>query len=115
MLALLADENFRGPIIAGLREKYPEMDLVRAQDVGLRKTRDELVLQWAADHHRVLLTHDRKTMPVFAYARVGAGLLMPGVVVVVVRSVRRVIEEVALLGICGMPDDVQNQVRYVKV
>ena len=115
MLALLADENFNGPIIAGLREKYAEVDLVRAQDMGLRRTPDEVILQWAAEHNRVLLTHDRKTMPLFAYMRVGTGLFMPGVVIVQVRSVSRVMEEIALLGICGLAEDVENQVRYIRI
>src|SRR2546423_1352556 len=115
MLALLADENFHGPIITALREKYPEVDLLRAQDAGLRKTRDETILQWAADLNPVVLTHDRKTMPELAYARMGAGLPMPGVIIVQVRSVSRAMDEIALLGICGIPSDVENQVRYFKL
>ena len=115
MLALLADENFHGPTIAGLRLKYPEVDLVRAQDVGLRETRDEVILQWAGDHNRVVLTHDRKTMPRFAYVRIDAGLPMPGVVIIERRSVTRVIEEIAMLGICGLAVDLENQVRYVRL
>ena len=38
---------------------------------------DPTILEWAAAHGLVLLTHDRKTIPPFAYARVTAGLPMP--------------------------------------
>ena len=43
---------------------------------------DPMVLEWAAARGLVLLTHDRKTIPPFAYARVAAGLPMPGVFLV---------------------------------
>ena len=41
-----------------------------------------MILEWAATHGLVLLTHDRKTIPLFAYSRVAAGLPMPGVFLV---------------------------------
>jgi hypothetical protein len=40
------------------------------------------VLEWAAAHGLVLLTHDHKTIPSFVYDRVPAGLPMPGVFLV---------------------------------
>ncbi len=43
---------------------------------------DPAILERAGDAGRILLTHDRKTMPDFAYDRVRAGLPMPGVFVV---------------------------------
>jgi predicted nuclease of predicted toxin-antitoxin system len=114
MLALLADENFHGPVVSGLRQKYPEVDVVRAQDVGLQSAPDELILQWAADRQRVVLSHDQRTMPLFAYARVERGLAMSGVVIVEVMSVGKVIEEIALLGIVGVAADMENHVRYIR-
>lgn len=35
-----------------------DLDIVRVQDVGLTGAAEETVLAWAADHNRVLLTHD---------------------------------------------------------
>ena len=70
MLRLLADENFNGRIIRGLSRRQPEMDVVRVQDVGLSGADDRLVLAWAANEGRVLLTHDQKTVPAYAYERV---------------------------------------------
>lgn len=37
MLRLLSDENFNGDIIRGLLLRYPTLDLLRVQDVGLLK------------------------------------------------------------------------------
>ena len=80
MLAFLADENFDGDIIAGVRRRCPEIDIVRVQDVGLTRAVDPVILAWAAEAGRLLLTHDVATVTRDAYERTGAGLPMPGVV-----------------------------------
>ncbi len=80
MLLLLADENFNGRILRGLLRRLPALDVVRVQDVeGLYGAGDPAVLEWAANEKRVVLTHDAATMAGYAYDRVMAGKLMPGV------------------------------------
>jgi hypothetical protein len=97
MLRLLSDENLNGDIVRGLLLREPGLDLVRVQDVGLSGVEDPEVLAWAADSNRIVLTHDRTTMPGFAYDRVNAGEPMPGVFVVNDRMpVRQAIEEILL-------------------
>ncbi len=81
MLRLAADENFNGDIVRGLLLRRPELDLIRIQDAGLEGADDPTVLAWAAENDRILLTHDRATMPDFAYARLGSGQPMPGLFV----------------------------------
>ncbi len=78
MLRLLADENLNGDILRGLLLREPDLDIVRVQDVGLTGADDLGVLAWAAEHNRSVLTHDRATMPDFAYDRVSAADPMPG-------------------------------------
>ena len=51
------------------------------QDVLGHRVPDDLALAWAAAEGRLLLTHDGATVPDFAYARIAAGLPMPGVLV----------------------------------
>ena len=82
MLRLLSDENFNGEIVRGLLRREADLDLVRVQEVGLLGADDPSILVWAAENHRVLLTHDRATIPGFAYERVLAGKPMPGVMVI---------------------------------
>ena len=50
--------------------------------IGLSAAADPAILERAAFEGRVLLTHDRQTIPGFAYARVDAGEPMPGVFLV---------------------------------
>ena len=63
MLRLLSDEDFNGNVVAGVRRSYPEIDVVRAQDVGLSGQEDPDVLAWAAEQNRILLTNDKRTIP----------------------------------------------------
>jgi predicted nuclease of predicted toxin-antitoxin system len=69
-IRLLADENFKTAIVAGLRRVAEGVDLVRVQDVGLRKADDPTILAWAATEGRILLTHDIRTIPDHANSRI---------------------------------------------
>ncbi len=81
MLKLLMDEDFRGPVLAGLRLHHPELDLVRAVEVGLGGLDDEVVLTWAAANDRITVSHDMNTMIDAANRRVRAGEPMSGLIV----------------------------------
>jgi len=79
VLRWLADENFNNDILRALSRASRDLDIVRAQDVGLTGTGDEALLAWAADRKRVLLTHDVSSITAHAYRRVMKGEPMPGV------------------------------------
>jgi hypothetical protein len=81
MVPLLTDENFRGPVFRALTQREPSLDIVRVQDVGLLAEDDPTILGWASQHGRVLLTHDRQTVPYFAYQRIQSDRDMLGVIV----------------------------------
>jgi hypothetical protein len=57
----LVDEDFDNDILRGVLRKLPALDIVRVQDVGLGGQKDPVVLAWAADEDRLLLTHDVST------------------------------------------------------
>lgn len=98
MLSLVSDENFNGDIIRGLFLRHLNLDLLRVQDVGLQEADDPDILAWAAINERIILTHDRGTMPDFAHARLVAGKLMAGMFVSNDRmAIRQAIDELTLL------------------
>jgi predicted nuclease of predicted toxin-antitoxin system len=76
VISLLADQNFNEHIVDGLMRRLPTLEIVVAWDVDLAEAQDPVVLQWAALNGRVLLTHDRRTVPSYARSRVEAGLPM---------------------------------------
>jgi predicted nuclease of predicted toxin-antitoxin system len=53
-----ADENFNGTILDALRERLPDMDIIRVQDTDLFGMPDPSVLAWAAEEEHIVLTHD---------------------------------------------------------
>lgn len=79
MLRLLADENFNGDIVRALLLRQPNLDILRVQDVGLAGVGDADILAWAAANDRIILTHDRATLPDYAFERLALGESMPGV------------------------------------
>jgi len=98
MLRLLADENFNSDIVRGLRLRQPELDIERVQDAGLAGSNDQELLRWAAENDRIILTHDRATMPGFAMERIAAGEAMAGLFVLNDRfPIGRAIDEIVLM------------------
>ena len=115
-LRFLADEDFDNDIVRGVRRRLPSIDVVRVQDVGLSGRHDTAVLEWAAQEARVLLTHDVNTMKAYAYARVAAGLSMPGVFVVgQYLPLNAAIEALELLAECSLAGEWEGQVRHLPI
>lgn len=114
MIALLADHNFRGPILRGLLQRLPGLDVVTARSAGLAGTPDPDVLTWAAANGRVVLTHDRQTMAGFAYDRVTTGEPMAGLIVAESRATnRRVIDDPELICAATTAADWANRVEFI--
>jgi hypothetical protein len=114
MIGLAFDENFNNDVLRGLIRRDPTLDLVRIQDVGLRTLDDEVVLAWAAENDRVLVTHDVSTITTLAYARVAQGLKMPGVLEAPRSlSIATAIEDLRLIAACSEPGEWEGQVRYL--
>jgi len=113
MLRLISDQNFSGRILRGIRLRIPDLDLVRALDVGLAKAHDSVLLQWAAEEDRILLTHDVNTIPGFASDRVRAGLGMPGVFLVDSHmAIGKAIDELIVVIECSTPEDWKDRVEF---
>lgn len=112
MLRMLTDEDFNGRIVRGVFRLLPNLDCVRIQDIGLQSASDADILQ-AADDRRVLLTHDVKTMPVYAYNRTTSGEPMPGLIVCPQHLlIGSAIADVALLVGCGERGEWEGKVIY---
>jgi predicted nuclease of predicted toxin-antitoxin system len=112
-MKLATDENFDGDIVRGLLRRQPDLDIVRVQDVELAEAPDAIILAWAATQERVLLTHDRDTIPNFAYDRIRAGEPMPDVFLVSDRMPKgQAVEELFVALHCLTPEECQNQVIY---
>jgi hypothetical protein len=110
----LADENLNNDLLRALLRRRPDLDIIRVQDAGLSGADDKVVLAWAAQQDRVLLTHDVGTMTAYAYRRVLNHEPMPGVFEVG-RSVPIpvALQDILLLDECCQPGEWEGQVRYL--
>lgn len=119
MWRLALDQNFNQDLFNAVERRYgeygergePDLDAVRLIDVGLSEAADEVVLEWAAQQERIVLTHDIKTMVPLADARVREGLRMPGLIVV--RSTAAygpVVEDLCILLGASTPEEWEGRV-----
>jgi len=58
-----ADADLNEDIVSGILRRAPEIDFKTASEANLAGIPDEMVLTIAANEDRILVTHDRKTMP----------------------------------------------------
>lgn len=113
MNSFLVDQNFNEHIVDGLTRRDATLEFIHVRDVGLAAAPDPMILEWAAAHGLVLLTHDRKTIPPFAYARVAAGLSMPGVFLVSDdMPIGQAIHELLIAAHCLTPEECKDSVEY---
>jgi hypothetical protein len=114
MIGFLTDEDFNGRIVRGLFLQKSDLDLVRVQDVNLMGKSDDAVLEWANDNNRLLLTHDRRTMPGHARDRLAAGGHVPGIFIVDdLAPIGACIEDIVLVAECSEQDEWRDQIHYL--
>jgi hypothetical protein len=111
-MKFLADENFDNRIVRGLLRRQPDLDIIRVQDLEIAGADDPTVLDWAAQAGRILLTHDERTIPHYAYERLAAGETIAGVIVASDSlAISVVIEDVLLIVECSSAAEWLNQLQ----
>lgn len=81
----LTDENFNLLIVTGLLDVRPQMDIQTIQAAGMLHTSDPLVLAYASEQNRILLSHDLRSMPQHFsafFGRLSADRHSPGVILI---------------------------------
>jgi predicted nuclease of predicted toxin-antitoxin system len=108
------DEHIDPAITKGLRRIYPELDVVTVQETGLRTKLDDVLLVWAAQEGRVMVSRDLSTMELEASKRIRKGDKMTGVLLIrpgaghgeAIRVLQFVIE-------CAEPNELENAILYI--
>ena len=80
-IRLLADADLNNSVVAALKRREPGVDSMTAIAAGLEGLPDSEVLEVAARLGRVLVTHDRRTMP-HHFGEFVQGRTSPGVFVI---------------------------------
>lgn len=114
MFRLLSDENISSALIREILHAFPEVDLVRVSDVGLRQASDEEVIDWAYREKRILITHDRKTIPDIVRERYLANQPVGGIVLIQAGlSIIEAVEDLGILLHCMSPEEMTNMVQTI--
>ena len=92
-----ADADLNEDIVAGVVRREPRIDFETADEASLRELPDSQVLALAAQENRILVTHDRRTMPRH-FADFIVNQRSPGVLIIAQKvSVSVAIEELLLI------------------
>lgn len=114
MIRLLADENFNNEITRGLKRRVPEANITRVQDTELAEQADSAILEWAAKHEFIVLTHDVNTMRGYFYERVEANLSVPGLFLVqATKPVGEIIDSLELILLASDADEWIGQIHFL--
>ena len=92
-----ADADLNQVIVKATRRREPSIDFQTAHAAGLSGLGDQAVLAIAAGAGRVLVTHDRKTMPGQFAAFVATGTCAGVLIVPQTLPVARVVEDLILI------------------
>ena|SRR5207302_9433213 len=114
MLRLLIDNDFNQIILRGLLRRVSGLDAVTAYEVGLSEASDPVLLSWAVEEKRIVLTHDRRTMPYHAATRMLQGKRVAGVIVVSRRLlVSTVIDDLEIIVSCSSENEWENVIKHL--
>ena len=92
-----ADADLNEDIVAGVVRREPGIDFQTADEANLRALPDPQVLALAAQENRIVVTHDRRTMPRH-FADFIVNQRNPGVLIIAQKvSVSVAIEELLLI------------------
>ena len=110
----LGDHDLKDPIVDGLLRVLPEAEFWRARELGLARHADVDLLEAAASAGLIIVSHDVNTMRASAYARVRAGQLMPGLLLVhQVSPVGPVVRSLALIWSASEAEEWYGEVAFL--
>ena len=112
-LRFQADWDLNGDIIAGVLRREPAIDFQTAFAADLAGVQDSEVLARSASAGRLLVTHDRRSMPRHFGAFV-ATRASPGVLIVPQdMPVREALEDLILIWACSEAEEWENVIDYL--
>ncbi len=110
-LRFQADADFNEDIVMGARRRAPEIDFQTASEAKLAGLSDAEVLAQCAREGRVLVSHDRRTMPKH-FAEFIASETSPGVFIVQRNTeLRAAIEALILTWEASEAEEYVNSIR----
>src|SRR5687768_16013818 len=114
-LKFQADADLNEDIVKGVWRRVPEIDFKTATVACLEGLNDIEVLHQAARENRILVTHDRRTMPL-QFGEFVTDHECPGLLLVSKRTgVREVIDDIVLIWSASEADEYLNRMTTIPI
>ena len=114
ILRLLIDQDLDHDILRGLIRRIPNLDAPTALNLTMSAATDSELLARAGEEGRIIVTHDRKTMPLYAAELISAGKDIAGLIIVPRRMpLGEVLDDLELIITCSEPAEWINGIRYL--
>lgn len=110
-----ADADLNEDIVSGVRRREPLIDFQTATEVGLQGLADPLVLAYAAREGRILVSHDRKTMPHYFATFIATGASPELFIISQKTDVHTAIDELIMIWSASEAEEWINTVLTVPV
>jgi len=112
MIRFMADADLNAAIVRGCQRREPSMDFLAASDADLTAVPDPAVLALAAEHDRILVSHDFQTMPRHFAALLQAHGASPGLILVPQHlAIGEAIEELILIWAASEAEEWMNGIH----
>jgi hypothetical protein len=110
-----ADNDLNERIVAATYRKEPSIDFQTARKAQFDQLNDISVLHRAASEGRILVTHDKRTMPRHFASFLGEGNTSPGVLLVIPQDapLKSVVETLVLIWADNSPEDWENALTII--
>jgi hypothetical protein len=110
-----ADNDLNQLIVAATFRREPSIDFKTAQSAQLDRLDDVTVLRRAASEGRILVSHDKRTMPRHFASFLNDGNDSPGVLLVIPQDapLRSVVETPILIWADDTPENWQNAITII--
>jgi len=110
-----ADNDLKRIIVDATLRREPRIDFQTAHAARLDGLDDEAVLRLAASQSRILVSHDKRTMPRALASFVASGGTSPGVMLVIPQNapIREVVEALILIWADDRANDWTNLIAKI--
>jgi Domain of unknown function (DUF5615) len=110
-----ADNDLRGHFVRALRRREPAIDFQTAQAANLHGIDDLAVLRKAALEDRILISHDKRSMPQALADLIRQGIVSPGIFLVIPQNaeIQRVCESLILVWAASSSIEWRNRITKI--
>jgi hypothetical protein len=110
-----ADNDLKRIIVDATLRREPRIDFQTAHAARLDDLDDQAVLKLAASQSRILVSHDKRTMPTALASFITSGEASPGVLIVIPQnaSIRQVVETLYLIWADDKANEWKNLIAQI--